>query len=122
MNKEDIDKFIAAVQEFARPENQVQRLKDKWSKAAEICAVHIDMTHDPAPDGTFEILFLTPKEAQSWVDRDPIYNTKISFISGVTLARHPDCSGGSFMLNEAKVIVAVNDDARAQNEKYDLRL
>lgn len=124
MKQKDLDNYIAAVQEFCKPENQYARLAQKWSKATEIWALHYDMTHDPAPDGTFEIMFVTPEEAEKALKRGSPYGTvsKISFAAGVALARQPDCCGGTYSLKEATVIATINAEAQRQNELYNLEL
>lgn len=118
------EKLIEAMQAFCAPEAQEKRLREKWSSAADICALHYDMSHSPAPDGSFEILFVTPEEAEKAlkVGSSIAYISKISFAAGVALARQSDCCGGSFELDAAKIIAQVNPEARRQNEQYGLGL
>lgn len=121
---DDKEKLIKTMREFCAPEAQEKRLREKWSKASGIYALHYDMTNDPAPDGTFEILFVTPEEAEKAIKATPNspYISKISFAAGVALARQPDCCGGQIELKDAHIIVQVNAEARRQNEQYGLGL
>ncbi len=104
-NKTDHSALIRAMQEFCTPEAQEKRLRAKWSKAADICAMHFQY-HTPAPDGTFEILFMTGAEADQRLKKGDSMTTmtKISFAAGLELAARPDCSGGSSVLKEVPII------------------
>ena len=121
---DDRQKLIEAMRAFCAPEAQEKRLRDKWSKASDVCALHYDMSLNPAPDGTFEILFVTPEEAKKALKAGSSYGSvhQISFAAGVALARQSDCSGGIFELESAKIIAEVNEEARRQNEQYKLGL
>ena len=107
----DYDALIKAMQEFNAPQAREQRLKDKWSKANEICAIHVQYPlNDPAPDGSFEILFVTETEADKMLQRGSSLGRldKISFEMGVALAQTEDCCGGSHALEDAKAALKYN--------------
>ncbi|MFN3701453.1 MAG: hypothetical protein ACK4VI_08025 [Alphaproteobacteria bacterium] len=115
--------LIDAMTAFCRPEAQERRLRQKWSAATAIRTLHIQY-NDPAPDGDFEILFVTDSEL---IKRRDMYShdgtlTEISFAAGVALAREENCCGGSHTLQEAKTIASIHPEAIAQNEKYALGL
>jgi hypothetical protein len=115
--------LIDAMKAFCKPEAQELRLQQKWSAATAIRTLHIQY-NDPAPDGDFEILFVTDSELRKHQDmysRDAKL-TEISFAAGVALAREENCCGGTHILQEAKIIAAIHPEAIAQNEKYALRL
>ena len=95
----------------------------RQASATEVLALKI--TYDePAPDGTFEILFMTRDEANKfhqdritsgrWATSADIIEEK-SFAEGVALARQGDCCGGSFSLEEARRFQRINPVVRAQS-------
>ena len=115
------DDLIKAMQEFCSPETTEKRLRDKWSKAGDIVAIHIHYA-EPAPDGTYEILFAFNHEAkkltktvQSPGDTIDI----ISFESGVLLAKQDECSGGTHSIEEAKIIASVNPSIKPLDIDFD---
>lgn len=102
------DKLIKAMQDWIIDEPR--RLKEKWSKATEVYALHIHYA-DPAPDGDFEILFVTGAEADKKKKRFETNGDRIdviSFANGMALAQEENCCGGSHSLEEAKAIIAAN--------------
>lgn len=76
-----------------------QRIRDAADAAApEVMAIKI--TYDtPAPDGTFEILFMRREKADQFETCSGTHEI-ISFSEGVNLARQPDCCGGQHALHE----------------------
>jgi len=106
----DYDKLIQTMQEFCNPEAQELRLREKWTKAASIHALHIQLS-DPAPDGDFEILFVSGEELDKIKTRLAQYDRvdEISFAAGVALAKEPNCCGGEFMIDEARIIAEVRN-------------
>lgn len=88
----------------------------RHAAATEVLALKITM-EEPAPDGTFEILFMTRAEADAFHQRRLLEGRwatskdvieEVSFAEGVRLARQPDCSGGQHILGVARRFVAIN--------------
>lgn len=120
MNSKEFEKITKAMEEFLKPEAQEKRLTDKWRDAGEACALHFHLD-PPAPDGNFEILLVPRRDIEDTLkifkkDRIDI----ISFAAGVALAQQPDCSGGWHTVQEAKKIIEINEDAKAQTISLDL--
>lgn len=120
MDSEEFEKITSAMEKFLKPEAKEKRLKDKWRDAGEACALHFHLD-PPAPDGNFEILLVPRRDIEETLkifkkDRIDI----ISFGDGVALAQQPDCSGGWCTVQEAKQIIEINEDARAQTLSLDL--
>lgn len=120
---DDHAKLIEAMKAFCAPEAQEKRLREKWAAATKIHTLHIQLS-SPAPDGDFEILFVTDKEVEN---RKKLFSKsdrvdEISFAAGVALAKTKDCCGGAYTIEEARIIAQVHNDARADNARYDLGL
>ncbi len=112
---QNYDDFIKAMQEFCNPEAAEKRLRDKWSKAGDIVAIHIHYA-EPEPDGTYEILFAFNDEAKKLTKTVQSPGDKIdviSFESGVLLAKQEECCGGTHSIEEAKIIASVNPYIRS---------
>ena len=103
---DDIQKRIEAMQEFCKPEAQAQRLRDQWSKATKVHAVHIQYTHD-APDGDFEILFVPPEKLARAMNSPYGITTEISIENAAFLATQDNCCGGSHALEDLRAIADV---------------
>lgn len=74
--------------------------------ATEVAAIKV--TYDtPAPDGTFEILFMRGAQADNYTTNSGKFE-KISFEDGVKLAALPDCCGGQHALKEARRFQQIN--------------
>ena len=95
--------------------------QERQAAATEVLALKI--TYDEAaPDGTFEILFMTREEANKfhqdritsgrWATSADVIE-EVSFAEGVALARQADCCGGSFSLEEARRFQKINPVVRA---------
>lgn len=105
---QDWDKMIEAMQEFCAPEAREKRLREKWTKATDIKALHVQLD-TPAPDGDFEILFIDAADCDRTMK---IVKTAgkvdiISYIAGVALAKQNNCCGGEHSLMEAEIIAKV---------------
>lgn len=95
----------------------------RHAAATEVLALKITY-EEPAPDGTFEILFMTRDEATKfhqdritsgrWATSGDVIEEK-SFAEGVALARQPDCCGGLYSLEEARRFQKINPVIRAQS-------
>ena len=112
---------------MALTQEQMDRIREHFrQKAAERQARHaaadevlaLKITYEePAPDGTFEILFMTREEAVKfhqdrltsgrWATSRDVIEEK-TFAEGVALARRPDCCGGSYSLEEARRFQKIN--------------
>lgn len=103
---DDYQKRIKTMQEFCSPEGQAQRLRDQWSKATKIHAIHVQYS-DPAPDGDFEILFVPPEKLAQAMDCTFGITTEISIENAAFLAAQDDCSGGSYALADLRAIADV---------------
>jgi hypothetical protein len=95
--------------------------KAAYAAAPEVLALKITY-EEPAPDGTFEILFMTRDEVQDYkkqqitgghwaTSRDVI--EEVSFAEGVALARRDDCCGGFYALKDARRFQAINPVVQA---------
>ena len=92
----------------------------RQAAAAEVLALKITY-EEAAPDGTFEILFMTREEADKfhhdritsgrWATSADIIE-EVSFAEGVALARRDDCCGGSYSLEEARRFQKINPVVR----------
>lgn len=90
---------------------QAKQREAEHAAAPEVVAIKITYK-EPAPDGTFEILFMTRAEANEYKARPSAGAfgpfEEISFAEGVALAQRNDCCGGSFSLQDARRFHQIN--------------
>lgn len=115
------DKQLSEIKKFFKDAHD--KREKKQAEAKEVLAIKITM-EEPAPDGTFEIMFMTRDEANEWQKNritDGSWATsqdiieEISFAEGVTLARRQGCSGGFHALKQAKRFQEFNPAVQALN-------
>ncbi len=88
----------AQLASISRYFEELARQRDAEDAAAPVVSA-IKVTYDnPAPDGTFEILFMSRDDALKFESH---FGTAelLSFEEGVELARRPDCCGGQHALH-----------------------
>ncbi|MCD8498379.1 MAG: hypothetical protein LRZ85_10150 [Alphaproteobacteria bacterium] len=103
---------------FARKRREKEA---EHAASTEVLALKITY-EDPAPDGTFEILFMTREEANKWQNDQIIsgrwatskdVTEEVSFTDGVRLAKQPDCCGGLYALKDARKFQQINPVVQA---------
>lgn len=95
---------------------QAKQREAEHAAAPEVIAIRITYK-EPAPDGTFEILFMTRAEADHYkTDKSSeAFGSfeEISFAEGVALAQRNDCCGGYYALKEARRFQKINPYVQA---------
>ncbi len=95
---------------------QAKQREAEHAAAPEVVAIKITYK-EPAPDGTFEILFMTRAEVNEYKARPSAGAfgpfEEISFAEGVALAQRNDCCGGYYALNEARRFQKINPYVQA---------
>lgn len=95
---------------------QAKQREAEHAAAPEVVAIKITYK-EPAPDGTFEILFMTRAEADDYKTGKSagVFGPfeEISFAEGVALAQRNDCCGGYYALKEARRFQKINPYVQA---------
>lgn len=90
---------------------QARQREAEHAAAPEVVAIKVTY-NEPAPDGTFEILFMTRAEADAYKTGKSagVFGPfeEISFAEGVALSRRDDCCGGSYSLQDARHFHQIN--------------
>lgn len=113
--REDFNTLVNAMKEFLDPEGPHQK-KIMQELSVDPVALKFTMA-EPAPDGNFEILFVSRADStkkQSYAGECDTVEI-LSFADGMRLAQHKECSGGLYIFQMGQKLIALNPALRDQN-------
>lgn len=112
MSSKEYKAFVAAVKAWIDPEGPHQKRLLRELVNGNPVALKINMA-EPAFDGDFEIIFVKAAEAKKDAKKFGVRGDTVeilSFAEGLKLAKLPNCSGGPYILSEAKKMLALKPD------------